>query len=403
MGVRKKTNSRLNDHIRSVNFITLVWIPALLLVAVQSLQSPFSNYGFIALITTFLMALILFSNKHKNQTITTFTFLLTVNFNLLLINVILEFNYGTFLLLFPLFASITYLFPLPRYKLQLTLTLITMIIIHLTGFIIVYEFPSLKLAIEPKLAFTILNYGFAFLLTFTIVIQYSLMQARQRKILDDTIKSNKTQHILLEETLKDKNILISEIHHRTKNNLAIVSSILNLQRSQIDDEQLDNILLDCSNRVHSIAAVHQKLYEKGDFSIVDFKEYIGGLVTDLQNTLFPKNKNITVSTDIESFDIKTDQAVSCALILNEVITNSIKYAFNEAESNNKIDIRASLISSQIVMMVHDNGPGFDINKLHSHKGSLGMSLIEALTEQLEGSYEYRNIGGTTFTLTFKLN
>ncbi len=403
MGVRKKTNSRLNDHIRSVNFITLVWIPALLLVAVQSLQSPFSNYGFIALITTFLMALILFSNKHKNQTITTFTFLLTVNFNLLLINVILEFNYGTFLLLFPLFASITYLFPLPRYKLQLTLTLITMIIIHLTGFIIVYEFPSLKLVIEPKLAFTILNYGFAFLLTFTIVIQYSLMQARQRKILDDTIKSNKTQHILLEETLKDKNILISEIHHRTKNNLAIVSSILNLQRSQIDDEQLDNILLDCSNRVHSITAVHQKLYEKGDFSIVDFKEYIGGLVTDLQNTLFPKNKNITVSTDIESFDIKTDQAVSCALILNEVITNSIKYAFNEAESDNKIDIRASLISSQIVMMVHDNGPGFDINKLHSHKGSLGMSLIEALTEQLEGSYEYHNIGGTTFTLTFKLN
>lgn len=403
IGVSKRFNSQLNDHIRSVNFITLVWIPALILIAIQCLQSPFSSYGILALTTTLLMILILLTNKHKNQTITTFSFLLIVNFNLLLINVILEFNYGTFLLLFPLFASITYLFPLPKYKLQLALTLVTMIIIHLTGFIIIHEFPSLQLVIAPHLIFTSLNYGFAFILTFIIVIQYSLIQAKQKKMLDDTIISSKTQHILLEETLKDKNILISEIHHRTKNNLAIVSSILNLQRSQIDDEQLDNILLDCSNRVHSIAAVHQKLYEKGDFSIVDFKEYIGGLVTDLQNTLFPKNKTITVSTDIESFDIKTDQAVSCALILNEVITNSIKYAFNNEGIENKIEIRASLISNQIVIMVHDNGPGFDIKKLHNHKGSLGMSLIEALTEQLEGSYEYHNTGGTTFTLTFKLN
>ena len=96
-------------------------------------------------------------------------------------------------------------------------------------------------------------------------------------------------------------------------------------------------------------------------------------------------------------------SVSCALILNEVITNSIKYAFNEPEKSHHIDIRVSKISNQIVLMIHDNGPGFDVHELMNNKSSLGMSLIEALTEQLEGSYEYHNIEGTTFTLTFKLN
>lgn len=405
MGVQDAdaASSRLNDHVRSVNFITLVWIPALLLLATLCVINPHCKLGLVTFLSTALMILILALNKNRNQILSTITFLLTVNFNLMLVNIMLEFNYGTFLFLFPLFASITYLFPLPKYKLNLALTVIAMIAIHISSFIIIYEFPADDFKVSSHPILTSFNYGVAFALTFIIVIQYSLIQSRQKIMLDETIKTNEKQRLLLVDTLKDKNILLSEIHHRTKNNLAIVSSILNLQRSQVDDEQLDNILLDCSNRVHSIAAVHQKLYEKGDFSIVDFKEYVEGLIKDLQNTLFPKNKTITVLTEIESFDIKTDQAVSCALILNEVITNSIKYAFNTDLENNLIEIRVSRIANQIVLMVHDNGPGFDQAQLQSNGSSLGMSLIEALSEQLEGSYEYHNVGGTTFTLTFKLN
>ncbi len=403
MGVEASYTSRLNDHIRSVNFITLVWIPVLLLPAILCIIDLNSSYTFVPFLTIALMILILALNKHRNQILSTATFLLTVNFNLVLVNVMLEFNYGTFLLLFPLFASITYFFPLPRYKINLALTLVTMITIHLTSFVIIHEFPSSNFKMTSHPIMTFLNYGVSFLLTYVIVIQYSLIQSRQRTMLDKIIEKNEKQRLLLEDTLKDKTILLSEIHHRTKNNLAIVSSILNLQRSQVTDEKLDTILLDCSNRVHSIAAVHQKLYEKGDFSVVDFKEYMEGLVRDLQNTLFPENKIITVSTEIESFDIKTDQAVSCALILNEVITNSIKYAFNTHYDNNTIEIRVSRITNQIVLMVHDNGPGFAIPDLQKNQTSLGMSLIEALTEQLEGSYEYHNVGGTTFTLSFKLN
>ena len=400
IGVKDDSNSRLNEYIRSINFITLVWIPVLLLLATLCAQNPNSNYNPITFVTIlFMVAIFLLI---KSPIFSAIAFLFVVNFNLVMINVMLEFNYGTFLFLFPLFASVPYIFPLPKYKVNLALTITLMVVVHLTTFIVTVEFPSSNFRKLDHTYFTIINYTLAFLLTFTFIIQYSLSQAKQKMILDRTIKQNIKQRLLLEETLKDKNILLSEIHHRTKNNLAIVSSILNLQRSQVHDEQLDSILLDCSNRVHSIAAVHQKLYEKGDFSIVDFKEYMGGLITDLQRTLFPKDKTITVFTDIESFDIKTDQAVSCALILNEVITNSIKYAFNTDSTDNRIEIRVSQISHQILLMIHDNGPGFNVKELNQNSSSLGMSLIEALTEQLDGIYEYHNVGGTTFTLTFKL-
>ncbi len=401
IGVQDDASSRLNDYIRSVNFISIVWAPVLLLLATLCAQNPNCNYSSLTFGTIFLMIFILLSIR--KPIFSAITFLLVVNFNLIMINVMLEFNYGTFLFLFPLFASVTYLFPLPKYKINLALTIILMIVIHLSSFIITHEFPSGNFNSVNSFYLTVINYGVAFLLTFILVIQYSLSQSKQKMMLDETIKQNIKQRLLLEETLKDKNILLSEIHHRTKNNLAIVSSILNLQRTQVNDEHLNSILLDCSNRVHSIAAVHQKLYEKGDFSIVDFKEYMGGLITDLQRTLFPKEKAIAVFSDIESFDIKTDQAVSCALILNEVITNSIKYAFNDESTNHRIEIRVSRISDQILLMIHDNGPGFHVEDLKKNKSSLGMSLIEALSEQLDGSYEYHNVDGTTFTLTFKLN
>jgi two-component sensor histidine kinase len=402
-GLQESESARFLEHIRSINFIVLVWIPILALLSILCFQSKYSNYGLLTFFITLLMIFILAVNKNKNLIVSTATFLLSVNFILMLINVMLEFNYGTFLYFFPLFTSVTYLFPLPRFKANLTLTLSVMISLHLCSYIIIYEFPSKNFIETPHLLLTTLNHIAAFSLTFILVLKFNLLQSRQKKQLDNIIIYNNKQNVLLEETLKDKNILLSEIHHRTKNNLAIVSSILNLQRSQVDSKELDSILLDCSNRVHSIAAVHQKLYEKGDFSIVDFQAYMGGLIEDLQQTIFPKDKKIVVITEIESFDIKTDQAVSCALIMNEVITNSIKYAFNEPYKKHQIDIRVSRISNQIVLMIHDNGPGFELYEQNQHKSSLGMSLVEALTEQLEGSYEYHHVGGTTFTLTFKLN
>jgi two-component sensor histidine kinase len=275
-----------------------------------------------------------------------------------------------------------------------------MILLHGASYLLVSLYPSENLVLHSNSLFTQLNYGFSFGLTLMIVVMYSILQSQQKLELDSRILINEQQKLLLEETLKDKNILLSEIHHRTKNNLAIVSSILNLQRNQIDNIELQNILLDCSNRVHSMATVHQKLYEKEDFTKIDLKEYLEELICDLQKTIFPTDKEIQMKIEIDSFNITSEKAIPCALIVNELITNSIKHAFHL--NGGKLEIKIKKIGNQILLMIHDNGPGFEFDTNKNHH-SLGMTLIEALTEQINGQYEYNTKNGTTFNLSFKLN
>jgi two-component sensor histidine kinase len=327
-------------------------------------------------------------------------YLLILNFNIALVNVIFEFNFGTYLFLFPLFASFPFLFPLPKNRSSLALIYILMLMLHGMSFLLVSLYPSEHLEIQPNLLFTQLNYGFAFALTLMIVLMYSVLQSQQKFELDAKIIINEQQKQLLEETLRDKNILLSEIHHRTKNNLAIVSSMLNLQRNQIENEELQQILLDCSNRVHSMATVHQKLYEKENFTKIDLKEYLEELIRDLQKTIFPKDIEIQLIMEIDSFNITSEKAIPCALIVNELITNSVKHAFKA--QGGKLEIKIKKIGHQILLMIYDNGPGFHFD-LEQNQLSLGMTLIQALTEQLNGQFEYNTKNGTTFNLSFKLN
>lgn len=401
LGVSESSSPDNSRRIRSVNFMSLIWIPPLLASAVFCIKTPEWHYGLLMFMTITMLFLVLVFNSFGNFKFAIAIYLLVLNFNLLLVNVLFEFNYGTFLFLFPLFASVSFLHPLPKYRSMLTAVFAGMVFIHLLSFLLVTYYPAQELHIHPNSLFTQLNYVFSFGLMFFIIVKYNVLQAQQKIALDSKIQVNEQQKLLLEETLKDKNILLSEIHHRTKNNLAIVSSMLNLQRHQVENEKLKSILMDCSNRVHSMAAVHQKLYEKGNFTKIDLKDYLEDLIRDLQSTIFPRNKEVQMNVEIDSFQLSSDKAIPCALIMNELITNSVKHAFT-GNDDNRMDIRIKKIANQILLMIHDNGPGFDYDPSQNY-ASLGMTLIEALTEQLDGNFEYNTTDGTTFTLTFKLN
>lgn len=400
LGVSDAANPQNSRRIRALNLFSLSWIPPLFASAAFCINTPEWHYGLLMFMTITMLFLVLVFNSFGNLRFATLVYMLVLNFNLLLVNVLFEFNYGSFLFLFPLFASISFLYPLPRYRNMLALIFITMIAVHCASYFLVTTYPSQTLVIHPNSLFTRLNYIFSFGLTLIIVLKYNVLQSQQKIALDARMADNDLQKKLLEETLKDRNILLSEIHHRTKNNLAIVSSMLNLQRHQVENEQLKAILMDCSNRVHSMATVHQKLYEKGNFTKIDLKDYLEDLIRDLQNTIFPGNKTIEMVVEIDSFQLTSDKAIPCALILNELITNSVKHAFKEKDG--KLEIRIRKIASQILLMIHDNGPGFDYDPSKNYV-SLGMTLIEALTEQLDGNFEYNTKDGTTFTLSFKMN
>lgn len=233
-----------------------------------------------------------------------------------------------------------------------------------------------------------------------LVVIYLLIkqyQAKQRsaKLLAD-------QNTTLEQLVNEKSWLLKEMHHRVKNNLQIVISLLNSQYSILDSESAMAAIQESQYRMHSISLIHQKLYQSENLHSIDMKEYIHELVNYLVEG-FDTRKRIQITQNIPPLGIDVAQAVPIGLIINEAITNSIKYAFS-GEQKGEIHISLEEIDHQrLSLMIADNGrglpQGFDIRK----NGSLGMNLIRGLSKQLSGDLQLTNNHGLTIHMHFKRN
>jgi len=207
------------------------------------------------------------------------------------------------------------------------------------------------------------------------------------------------EQILL--SLKEKEVLIKEIHHRVKNNLQIISSLLYLQSDSIKDEYDRLIFKDTQSRIKSIALVHEKLYGTGDFSKIDFQAYLQSLLVYLRNTYKVKDF-INVKTDVAPVYLGVDKAIPCGLIVNELVTNSLKYAFPDGRKG-EIYIRFYTGGDKkVVLEVEDNGIGlpedFDIKNI----STLGLDLVINLTRQIDGHLDIHSYKGTKININFTL-
>jgi len=209
----------------------------------------------------------------------------------------------------------------------------------------------------------------------------------------------------IQKDLKEKEILLKEIHHRVKNNLQVISSLLNLQSSYIQDEQLLDIFRESQNRIRSMALVHEELYSTKDLSGIQFKQYVDRLVSYITRSYIDFSNKIQLSTDIEKVNLPIGMAVPIGLIINELLTNALKHAFPPSfQGKPKIDL--SLVKNrkhEYILTVSDNGIGlpgnFDLRKTQS----LGMRLVHMLAEdQLEGRITLGKQTGTTFQIRLKL-
>jgi two-component sensor histidine kinase/CheY-like chemotaxis protein len=212
----------------------------------------------------------------------------------------------------------------------------------------------------------------------------------------------------LKKSLEEKEILLKEIHHRVKNNLQIISSLLNLQSRYINDEEMLDMYKESQNRVKSMAIIHEKLYQSEDLARIDFGDYVKSLVIDLFNSYGVDKSftNLDINIDDVLLDINT--AIPCGLIVNELVTNSIKHGFpvNRAKqlSFNEKDSIAVTITKEdgfYDMSVYDNGTGFPDNLDFHNTDSLGMQLVISLTSQLRGTVELERNNGTLFRIIFK--
>ena len=202
------------------------------------------------------------------------------------------------------------------------------------------------------------------------------------------------------ESVKEKEVLLKEVHHRVKNNLQVINSILNLQSSYVQDEATLQIIIESQNRIRSMSYIHESLYQTKDFSHIRFNDYITNLVQNLVHSYEVKTDDTKLKLNVEDIDLALDQAIPCGLILNELITNSLKYAYPIGKGG-EITIEVTEKEGKIKMLVKDHGVGLPKSFKISETDSLGLSLVDTLIDQLDGELILKTESGTEFLIIFE--
>lgn len=204
-------------------------------------------------------------------------------------------------------------------------------------------------------------------------------------------------------SLVEKEMLLREVHHRVKNNLQVISSLLSLQSEHIKDKKALEMFRESQNRVVSMAKIHEKLYKSGDLTRIDFAEYIRSLACDLLRSYGSDPKRIKLKINVHDVLMSIDTAISCGLIINELVSNSLKHAFPEGREG---EIHVYLLSddgSDFALIVSDNGIGLPEDIDLRSTESLGLLLVSTLTNQLKGTIEVDRSSGTEFRIKFSGN
>jgi PAS domain S-box-containing protein len=217
------------------------------------------------------------------------------------------------------------------------------------------------------------------------------------------ITEKKRSEALTRESLREKETLLKEIHHRVKNNMQLISSLLQLQSRVIKDPDAISVFRDGQNRIRSMALIHEKLYRSSSLARVDFAGYIHSLVAILLRTYNTPSQRVSVDVKIEDISLNLDTAVPLGLLLNELISNCLKHAFPDRRPGQVIVSVQKHPGDELELIVTDNGIGMPADFEPGKSSSLGMRLIHILADQLQGSVEISIQEGTTFRLKFKEN
>ena len=217
----------------------------------------------------------------------------------------------------------------------------------------------------------------------------------ERKRVDDALRAS----------LKEKQVLLQEVHHRVKNNLQVISSLLNLQAAKVADPHVRNVLRDSQSRVRSIALLHEGLYQSEDLARIDMATYVNNLVATLART-YGDASTARVVAEIDHVFLGVDAAIPCGLIVNELVTNALKHAFPAPLSADaalgEIRIEMHRHAEDVILTVRDNGAGYSGAVDPGKGGSLGLTLVRNLCRQISGNLTFDNQAGARCTVTFPI-
>lgn len=236
------------------------------------------------------------------------------------------------------------------------------------------------------------------------VTGYSVIHYRRYKFETETLQKRVDERTSdLKEALDDKDTLLKETHHRVKNNLAVIYSLLEMQKQYLDNDLSVQIINDSQLRINTIAEVHENLYQQNRLSRINAEDYIKDLVTKISSSYDSGKGNISIHYDIDTLELNMKYAIPCGLILNELITNAFKYAFQRRDKGT-IYIGMKERDDEIILSVADDGVGLPEQQQEGQSQTLGMSIVKSLSRQLDGDLKIDSSSeGTTFAIHIRKN
>ncbi|MFA6504629.1 MAG: histidine kinase dimerization/phosphoacceptor domain -containing protein [Treponemataceae bacterium] len=202
----------------------------------------------------------------------------------------------------------------------------------------------------------------------------------------------------LSTTVDLKETYLKELQHRVKNNLNVISSIMNLELGRLADGDAKRVFKEMITRVETVSRIYESLYKSSDLETVDLQPYLQGLADSIQSAYNDEQDHITIETDIESVRVDSKKAMPLGLILNECLTNAFKYAF-QSQENGFVHVRLNVLEREIVLTISDNGVGFRPGFRAESSTSLGLQIVHLLAEQLGGRISINGTKGVTVTLS----
>jgi len=221
----------------------------------------------------------------------------------------------------------------------------------------------------------------------------SLLDITERKKAEEKIKAS----------LKEKDVMLREIHHRVKNNMQIVSSLLRLQSAKAEGKKTQEIFRKCQNRIRTMSIIHEKLYQSKDLAKINYAQYIDRLAVHIFQSYGVDSNLVALKTDLEEVFLDLNRAIPCGLIINELLSNSVKHAFPEGKKGEILVKLHSDKKGTITLVVSDNGIGFPDDIDFQKAQSLGLQMVNDLTRQIGGTIKLDRTGGTAFKVKFSVN
>lgn len=248
-------------------------------------------------------------------------------------------------------------------------------------------------------ALQVLKTGGFIVLTIFITMTFAgvvIFNSKKKEILSQLKFEQK--NIELQNQIEEKEALLTEVHHRVKNNLQIITSLVNLEKEKTDISSAKEVLMKTQERIKSIALIHEKLYISESFSSISLQDYVIQLLTDFNQVYDFEIRNISIEINIKNINLTLEKAAPCGILINELITNCIKYAFDE--KGGTISVEGTCKDSVCQLTIKDNGKGFPKNIDEIMNKSIGLRLSKGLAKQLGGSLSLKSENGAQYLIKF---